>query len=448
MKRIMVAVMCVAALSAGARAEEDLFSRAPWSGGVGLGYATFEGDEEVRNGLYGALRLGYDFNPHWTVEADLNLAPLLRKRTFIDGRYEIPEDTRMLRLGVDVLLHLRHMTRNMQWDPYVSAGVGYVRYGEDMGENDGPNDVAMLGGVGMFFHFNDEWAVRGDFRTVIAGNDTEFNTLYCLGVNYRFGSTLPANYAVSGGDIDSDGDGLTDKDEPKYGTDPFDPDTDKDGLTDGQEVLQYKTNPLEPDTDLDGLKDGAEALTYKTNPLEPDTDKGGVSDGHEVIEDETDPLNPADDLQLFSLNIEFDYDQAVIRPAYFRQLDVVAKVLQRDPGATARVEGHADKRKTSERDYNIQLSERRAKEVADYLARQGGIARSRVTSKGFGFDRPVAPNDTEANMQKNRRTDIYIRPSNQPEKSAAKPMVAPPQDPAAPPPPPMPPAVEEVPVAP
>ena len=49
----------------------------------------------------------------------------------------------------------------------------------------------------------------------------------------------------------------------------------------------------------------------------------------------------------------------------------------------------------------------------------GGIARTRLTYKGYGFDRPVAPNDTEENMQKNRRTEIYIRPSGQVEKSAA-----------------------------
>jgi len=114
---------------------------------------------------------------------------------------------------------------------------------------------------------------------------------------------------------------------------------------------------------------------------------------------------------LFRLLIEFDYDKADLRPIYHEQLDKVIKVMQRDPGATARVEGHADKRKTSKRDYNQKLSERRAKAVMDYIVRAGGIAPSRVSHKGYGFDRPIAPNDTEANMQKNRRTDIYIRPS-------------------------------------
>ena len=89
------------------------------------------------------------------------------------------------------------------------------------------------------------------------------------------------------------------------------------------------------------------------------------------------------------------------------------KVLHRDPTATVRVEGHADKRKGSKRDYNQRLSERRAQAVADYLVEKSGIPVGQLTVVGYGFDRPVAPNDTEENMQRNRRTDIYIRKGGQ-----------------------------------
>jgi outer membrane protein OmpA-like peptidoglycan-associated protein/opacity protein-like surface antigen len=405
----VAAILAAAAGVGGAYAQETLFDRAPWSGGVGIGAIHFEGDEEVKTGPYLALRVGYDFTPRWTLEGDLNYAPQLEKRTFDDGRYEIPDDTYMLRLSADVLFHLRHMTKIMQWDPYLAAGAGFANYGEDLG--DGATDPALFAGAGLMYHFDDEWAVRADYRTVIAGVDTEFNGLFSVGVNWRWGAGVPADLQLRGGALDSDLDGLLDADEPKYGTDPFDPDTDKDGLTDGQEVNQYRTDPLNPDSDWDSLKDGAEVLTYATDPLKADTDNGGVADGHEVIEDGTNPLDPKDDLMLFTLNIEFDYDKAVLRPTYFDQLDLVAKVLQRDPGATARIEGHADKRKTSKQDYNLRLSERRAKAVMDYLVQTGGIEASRLTHKGYGFDRPVAPNDTEANMQMNRRTEIYIRPS-------------------------------------
>jgi OmpA-OmpF porin, OOP family len=425
MKKIAGWMLAAAVCVVGARAQEDLFERAPWSGGVGLGAAVFEGDEEVKSGPFIGARLGYTFNPHITLEGELGYAPSLKKRSFIDGRFEIPDDTYMLRLGGDVLLHLRHMSRNLQWDPYLSAGVSLAYYGEEMNSDGDQMDVAILGGGGLMYHFDDVWAVRADARLAIAGADTEFNTLFSVGVNYRFGAQTGPAYALVGGELDSDGDGLTDDREREIGTDPFNPDTDGDGLTDGEEVLTHNTDPLNPDSDYDGLTDGAEVKVYKTNPLDPDTDDGGVYDGHEVIEDGTDPLDPSDDLQLFTLNIEFDYDKAVLRPQYFDQLDVVAKVLQRDPAATARIEGHADKRRTSERQYNIDLSTRRARAVEDYLVNQGGIARDRLKSTGYGFDRPVAPNDTEANMQKNRRTEIYIRKGAGGEASTAEPAEVP-----------------------
>ncbi len=99
--------------------------------------------------------------------------------------------------------------------------------------------------------------------------------------------------ALSGGD-DADGDGLTNAEEAKIGTDPFNPDTDGDGLSDGDEAMTYKTNPLVPDTDEDGLLDGEEVLSYKTDPLNPDTDADLLSDGDE-IKQRTDPLNPDTD---------------------------------------------------------------------------------------------------------------------------------------------------------
>jgi len=75
-----------------------------------------------------------------------------------------------------------------------------------------------------------------------------------------------------------------------------DVDTDGDGLTDAQEAI-LGTNPTKPDTDFDGLRDGEE-LTYGTNPLDPDSDNGGQLDGYEVHGLHTNPLNGADDFSV------------------------------------------------------------------------------------------------------------------------------------------------------
>ena len=406
---IMMGWMALAVSAAAA--EVDLFEQAPWSGGAGLGFIKFEGDQLVKDNLFVDFKLNYAVSPRWSFEGDLSLMPTLDNRTFNDDHAALDDSTWAVRLGVEALLHLRNV-KDLHWDPFLAAGVGAMVFGDDPGGGE-IQGLASAGG-GVMYHFNDEWAIRADLRGQVTGNNSEFNTLASIGFMWRWGARVPQALQVSGGELDSDGDGLFDREEKDIGTDPFDPDTDKDELTDFEEVRVCKTDPLNPDTDMDGLKDGAEVQIYKTDPLDSDTDDGGVRDGHEVIEDNTDPLNPHDDLQLFTLQIEFDYDKAILRPQYFGQLDVIAKVLHRDPGATARVEGHADKRKTSVHEYNMKLSERRAKAVVDYLVDMGGIERTRLVYKGYGFTRPVAPNDTEENMQKNRRTEIYIRPSGQP----------------------------------
>ena len=58
--------------------------------------------------------------------------------------------------------------------------------------------------------------------------------------------------------VDKDLDGLSDKEEAEYGTNPEKIDTDNDGLLDGDEINRYKTNPLKADTDGDGFLDGVE----------------------------------------------------------------------------------------------------------------------------------------------------------------------------------------------
>lgn len=101
--------------------------------------------------------------------------------------------------------------------------------------------------------------------------------------------------------IDTDGDGLSDEEELRIGTDPYRADTDYDGIPDGIEVATG-TNPLDPDTDGDGLADGFEDKNRdgivdpgETDPRKWDTDGGGISDGDEVLGGLGDSLDPLDD---------------------------------------------------------------------------------------------------------------------------------------------------------
>ncbi|RME34296.1 MAG: hypothetical protein D6786_05325 [Gammaproteobacteria bacterium] len=87
---------------------------------------------------------------------------------------------------------------------------------------------------------------------------------------------LPAGW----GRGDTDGDGISDRDELFGGSDPAKTDTDGDGLNDKDE-LQAGSDPRNPDTDGDGLKDGAEA-TLGTDPTRADSDGDGVRDSVEL----------------------------------------------------------------------------------------------------------------------------------------------------------------------
>lgn len=215
--------------------------------------------------------------------------------------------------------------------------------------------------------------------------------------------------------VDTDGDGLTDADEINiYKTNPYQADSDGDGLTDGEEVLKYKTNPLKADTDEDGLSDGDEVKKYKTNPLDPDTDRGSVKDGVEVFRG-TNPLDPSDDVPrkeelkidvgkaIILEGIVFKTGSAEITAASAATLEKAYNTLQQNPDILVEIDGHTDN--VGKHAYNQKLSLARANSVKDYLV-QRGIQESRIATKGYGYDKPIAGNDTPEGRQKNRRIEF------------------------------------------
>ncbi len=107
-----------------------------------------------------------------------------------------------------------------------------------------------------------------------------------------------------------------------------------------------------------------------------------------------------------TLNIQFDYNKAAVKPKYHNVIGKVAEFMKKYPTTTAVIEGHADNRGTAS--YNMKLSERRADSVRNYLIEKFGIESSRLSSKGYGFSKPIASNKTAAGRQKNRRIEAII----------------------------------------
>ncbi len=103
----------------------------------------------------------------------------------------------------------------------------------------------------------------------------------------------------------------------------------------------------------------------------------------------------------------FDFDRSDLKPGAIPTLQVIAGQLKDLPdGTPVEVDGHTDDKGTDA--YNDQLSSQRAEAVATWLKTEGGVARDRITTKGYGEQVPVAPNDTEDNRAKNRRVVITV----------------------------------------
>lgn len=104
-------------------------------------------------------------------------------------------------------------------------------------------------------------------------------------------------------------------------------------------------------------------------------------------------------------NIFFDFNKATLRKESVAELRNLHKLMLDNPKIKIEISGHTDSIGTAE--VNQKLSQDRAEAVREFLVGHG-IAATRVIAKGYGATRPVAPNDTEDNRQKNRRTEFRI----------------------------------------
>lgn len=104
-----------------------------------------------------------------------------------------------------------------------------------------------------------------------------------------------------------------------------------------------------------------------------------------------------------SLHINFDTDKSTLRADSQAVVDEIKKLLDANAGLKLSIEGHTDN--TGSADHNRQLSSARARSVLDTLVGLG-IDPSRLSSKGFGPDKPVADNANEAGRAKNRRVEL------------------------------------------
>ena len=222
-------------------------------------------------------------------------------------------------------------------------------------------------------------------------------------------------------DNDTDRDGLNDDvdqcpDQPEdtdgFGDDDGCPeeDFDGDGVPDDRDECPEQQETVdgfqdddgcpEEDSDGDGIANEADRCPNDPETLNGRDDDDGCPDGEALVEVQ------GEQIRLLQ-QVQFRTNSADIRGARSQQiLDAIATILRRNPQyRRVRVEGHTDDRGNDER--NMQLSQDRAQACVDALI-QRGVATDRLAALGKGESEPIAPNQTSAGREQNRRTEFHI----------------------------------------
>lgn len=178
-------------------------------------------------------------------------------------------------------------------------------------------------------------------------------------------------------DLDDDGDGVLNKD---------------DACPTEKGVPEAKGCPAK-DADGDGVPDHLDRCPNEAGPA----DNQGCP--RVVIQKETKKVELRE-------KVQFATGKAAIQPASASLLDETAKVMKDHPEIKKVViEGHTDS--TGGKAMNQRLSQARAAAVMKALVDRG-VEPSRLAAKGFGASKPIAPNDTAAGREANRRVEISI----------------------------------------
>ena len=239
--------------------------------------------------------------------------------------------------------------------------------------------------------------------------------------------------------IDSDGDGVSDyldkcSNTPagvKVDLNGCPLDTDNDGVADYLDKcpntpagVKVDMNGCPLDTDGDGVPDyldkcpGTPVAAYgkvDASGCALDTDGDGIPDyldncptmagtvanhGCPEVKKEVKAL-----FQKALQGIQFQTGKANIKPFSYPLLNQIANILILNPTYLIEVQGHTDN--VGGYDYNIDLSDKRAASVRAYLVSKG-VNDTKITSKGYGYNKPVASNDTKSGKAMNRRVEFVV----------------------------------------
>jgi outer membrane protein OmpA-like peptidoglycan-associated protein len=324
-------------------------------------------------------------------------------------------------------------------DPYALVGGGYT-WMNDFGTG------TFNAGIGFNFWLSERvgLTLESRYKHTFESNITQ-HFQHTFGLAFKFGGN------------DSDGDGVYDKYDacPEvFGLAEFDgcPDSDNDGIIDSEDDCPNTAGLAAlkgcPDSDGDGIADkddacpndkGTEAnkgcpdsdgdgvvnkdddcpevagpVANKGCPW-PDTDNDGVLDKDDNCINEAGPAsnngcpkiaeNEVAKLEELFKAVYFESGLDTFTAETPTTLDQVAKIMVNYSTDKFTISGHADS--TGSNASNLDLSERRANAVKNYLVSKG-VSSSNLSAKGFGEEMPIATNNTKAGRAQNRRVEVRL----------------------------------------
>jgi OOP family OmpA-OmpF porin len=345
-----------------------------------VGYMAFDSDRELENDFFYSLGLGYQFGNPWALEL-----------LYLDSETEVDNfglDVDQTQIRLDALYHFQ---REGNWQPYLAGGVGQNEFEAGtppagfVVPDPEVDELTLNFGGGFKYYFNDVLGLRTDIRGIYGEENDDLDFALSLGLQLLLGGSSSSSSPAPAA-------------KPQAPTPAAPGDADNDGVIDTQD--QCPATPAGVSVDSVGCpldSDGDGVADYQDDC--PDTAKGARVDekGCYILLTEDREVR---------LNVQFATNSDVVPEAYYNEIKNVADFMREYVNTSVVIEGHTDDRGAAS--YNQNLSERRAAAVAEVLVTRFGIDASRVSSAGYGEERPQVSNDTAENRALNRRVVAVV----------------------------------------
>ena len=317
------------------------------------------------NGLYTGAALGIELTPstQFQVEYGVSNTDAIRQ----DGSDAF--DTEQEMISGNFLIGFEEFSgyTDNAFKPYalIGAGRSKIEIEDESGELvSGTVDTIGNLGLGAMYRINDALSLRGEARAIHNFDNNWWEGMALAGLEVVLGGHLAPTVAVP----------------------PM-----QEPLVDTAPVVVVESDL---DSDGDGVPDSIDACPG--TPMNVVVDERGCPV----------PVDITDELKM-ELRVFFDNDKSTIKNQYKPEIAKVAEKMREYPNSTARIEGHASKTGPSAR-YNQRLSEARAVAVKSMLTNEFGIEPNRLSTVGYGYDQPIADNNTEEGRAMNRRVYAII----------------------------------------